>query len=69
VIIVYPGIYNNSYWTVVARNNSNNNSTTTTNNNNNLWVLQDRLCAQVFRVLGYRSGGPGSIPDTTRKQK
>jgi hypothetical protein len=26
----------------------------------------DRLCGLVVRVLGYRSGGPGSIPDTTR---
>jgi hypothetical protein len=23
----------------------------------------------VVRVLGYRSGGPGSIPGTTRKEK
>jgi hypothetical protein len=29
----------------------------------------DRLCGLVIRVLGYRSGGPGSIPDTTRKRK
>jgi hypothetical protein len=28
----------------------------------------DRLCGLVVRVLGYRSGGPGSIPDTTRKK-
>jgi hypothetical protein len=28
----------------------------------------DRLCGLVFRVLGYRSGGPGSIPGTTRKK-
>jgi hypothetical protein len=27
----------------------------------------DRLCGLVVRVLGYRSGGPGSIPGTTRK--
>jgi hypothetical protein len=33
------------------------------NNNNN-----DRLCGLVVRVLGYRSGGPGSIPSTTRKK-
>jgi hypothetical protein len=26
----------------------------------------DRLCGLVARVLGYRSGGPGSIPGTTR---
>jgi hypothetical protein len=25
----------------------------------------DRLCGLVVRVLGYRSGGPGSIPGTT----
>jgi hypothetical protein len=32
------------------------------------WVslLNDSLCGLVVRVLGYRSGGPGSIPDTTR---
>jgi hypothetical protein len=29
----------------------------------------DLLCGLVVRVLGYRSGGPGSIPDTTRKNK
>jgi hypothetical protein len=28
----------------------------------------DRLCDLVDRVLGYRSGGPGSIPGTTRKK-
>jgi hypothetical protein len=26
------------------------------------------LCGIVVRVLGYRSGGPGSIPGTTRKK-
>jgi hypothetical protein len=26
----------------------------------------DHLCGLVVRVLGYRSGGPGSIPGTTR---
>jgi hypothetical protein len=31
--------------------------------------LGDRLCGLVVRVLGYRSGGPGSIPGTTRKKK
>jgi hypothetical protein len=31
---------------------------------NNLWC--DRLCGLVVRVLGYRSGGPGSFPGTTR---
>jgi hypothetical protein len=30
---------------------------------------KDRLCGLVVRVLGYRSGGPGSIPGTTRKKK
>jgi hypothetical protein len=29
----------------------------------------DRLCGLVVRVLGYRSGGPGSIPGTTKKNK
>jgi hypothetical protein len=29
----------------------------------------DRLCGLVVRVLGYRSGGPGSIPGTSRKKK
>jgi hypothetical protein len=29
----------------------------------------DRLSGLVVRVLGYRSGGPGSIPGTTRKKK
>jgi hypothetical protein len=33
-----------------------------------LWET-DRLCGLVVRVLGYRSGGPGSIPGTTRKKK
>jgi hypothetical protein len=28
----------------------------------------DRLCGLVVRVLGYRSGGPGSIPGTARKK-
>jgi hypothetical protein len=27
-----------------------------------------RLCGLVVRVLGYRPGGPGSIPGTTRKK-
>jgi hypothetical protein len=30
--------------------------------------VNDRLCGQVVSVLGYRSGGPGSIPGTTRKK-
>jgi hypothetical protein len=29
----------------------------------------DRLCGLVVRVLGYRSGDPGSIPGTTREEK
>jgi hypothetical protein len=29
-------------------------------------VVSDRLCGLVVGVLGYRSGGPGSIPGTTR---
>jgi hypothetical protein len=29
----------------------------------------DRLCGLVVRVLGYKSGGPGSIPGTTRDKK
>jgi hypothetical protein len=29
----------------------------------------DRLCGLVVGVLGYRSGGPGSIPGTTKKKK
>jgi hypothetical protein len=32
-------------------------------------ICHDRLCGLVVRVLGYRSGGPGSIPGTTRKKK
>jgi hypothetical protein len=31
-------------------------------------VQGDRLCGLVVRDLGYRSGGPGSIPGTTRKK-
>jgi hypothetical protein len=31
--------------------------------------MWDRLCGLVVRVLGYRSGGPGSIAGTTRKKK
>jgi hypothetical protein len=32
-------------------------------------IQTDRLCGLVVRVLGYRSGGPGSIPGNTRKKK
>jgi hypothetical protein len=31
-------------------------------------VMKNRLCGLVVRFLGYRSGGPGSIPGTTRKK-
>jgi hypothetical protein len=34
-----------------------------------VYVSLDRLCGLVVRVLGYGSGGPGSIPGTTRKKK
>jgi hypothetical protein len=30
--------------------------------------VADRLCGLVVRVLGYRSGGPASIPGTTKKK-
>jgi hypothetical protein len=30
--------------------------------------MDDRLCGLVVTVLGYRSGGLGSIPGTTRKK-
>jgi hypothetical protein len=30
--------------------------------------VKDRLCGLVVRVLGYRSGDPGSIPGITRKK-
>jgi hypothetical protein len=32
-----------------------------------IYMYNDRLCGLVVRVLGYRSGGPGSIPGTTKK--
>jgi hypothetical protein len=32
-------------------------------------VFVDHLSGLVVRVLGYRSGGPGSIPGTTRKKR
>jgi hypothetical protein len=34
-----------------------------------VYKISDRLCGLVVRVLGYRSGGPGSIPGTTEKKK
>jgi hypothetical protein len=33
-----------------------------------LCFVIDRLCGLVVRVLGYRSGGLGSIPGTTKKK-
>jgi hypothetical protein len=34
-----------------------------------IWdITPGRLCGLVVRVLGYRSGGSGSIPGTTRKK-
>jgi hypothetical protein len=43
------------------------NDQTRLRNSLHLMVLarSDRLCGLVVRVLGYRSGGPGSIPGTT----
>jgi hypothetical protein len=35
----------------------------------NSCLKMDCLCGLVVRVLGYRSGGPGSIPGTTRTKK
>jgi hypothetical protein len=32
-------------------------------------ITPDRLCGLVVRVLGYRSGGPDSIPGATRTKK
>jgi hypothetical protein len=34
-----------------------------------IMLNKDRLCGLVVRVLGYRSGGPDSIPGITRKKK
>jgi hypothetical protein len=31
-------------------------------------IIMDGLCGLVVGVLGYRFGGPGSIPGTTRKK-
>jgi hypothetical protein len=31
-------------------------------------LASGRLCGLVVRVLGYRSGGPGSIPSNTKKK-
>jgi hypothetical protein len=32
-------------------------------------LIIDHLCGLVVRVLGYRSGVPGSIPGTTKRKK
>jgi hypothetical protein len=32
------------------------------------YLHRDRLCGLVVRIIGYRSGGPGSIPGSTRKK-
>jgi hypothetical protein len=53
----------------VTMNTQHNNSTQHTPWNNNKCSdsqTTDRLCGLVVRVLGYRSGDPGSIPGTTR---
>jgi hypothetical protein len=34
--------------------------------NNEYHLRKDRFCGLVVRVPGYRSRGPGSIPDATR---
>jgi hypothetical protein len=58
--------------TDVAATNMNTNNTNTTATTRieftNTITTTDRLCGLVVRVLGYKSGGPGSIPDTTRKK-
>jgi hypothetical protein len=36
--------------------------------NSSVILIADRLCGLVVKVLGYRSGGPGSIPGTTKKK-
>jgi hypothetical protein len=33
------------------------------------FLVDTSFCGLVVKVLGYRSGGPGSIPGTTRKNK
>jgi hypothetical protein len=43
--------------------------TTTEAIKEHLGSVPDRLCGLLVRVLGYRSGGPGSIPGTTRKRE
>jgi hypothetical protein len=34
-----------------------------------MYSFERGLCGLVVRVLGYRSGGTGSIPGTTKKRK
>jgi hypothetical protein len=34
-----------------------------------LFARNDSLCGLVVRVLGYKSGGPSSIPGITRRKK
>jgi hypothetical protein len=38
------------------------------NQNIGLLLAKHHLCGLVDRVLGYRSGGPGSIPCTTKEK-
>jgi hypothetical protein len=42
-------------------------TTTTTTTTTTIIIIIDRLCGLVVRVLGYRFGGLGSIPGTTKK--
>jgi hypothetical protein len=35
----------------------------------NIKSISTHFCGLVVRVLGYRSGGPGSIPGTIRKKE
>jgi hypothetical protein len=61
-IIYPPDPLHSQLIRLIHRHNNNNN-----NNNNNTNNL-DLLCGLVVRVLGYRSGGPDTIPGTTRKK-
>jgi hypothetical protein len=40
-----------------------------TNGQDRCEISLSGFCGLVVRVLGYRSGGPGSVPGTTRKKK
>jgi hypothetical protein len=51
-------VYTHRY--VLARN--------TVNITKDMSTILERLCGPVVRVLGYSSGGPGSIPGTTKKK-